>query len=128
MWWVKKTDLSFRLLENYFSPWKPQSAVQSVIIFAFFTLAFSIIIIISLGPIIMTHDNENSEDEITFENFRGLGLGNLPLRPSQPSRDLKFSSSKFWHFWQFFEGQHDTRTTVYSSVGGRYIRIILYLK
>ena len=33
----------------------------------------------------MTHDNENSEDEITFENFRGLGLGNLPLRAYQPS-------------------------------------------
>jgi len=44
----------------------------------------------------MTHDNENSEDEITFENFRGLGLRNLPLRllvTYEPTKSSDFGVS-----------------------------------
>ena len=49
------------------------------------------------------------------------------LEPTKSRDQVKF---KIWQF--FFEGQHDTLTIVYNSVGdaniGRYIRIILYLK
>ena len=49
----------------------------------------------------MTHDNENSEDEITFENFRGLGLGNLPLRAYQPNHVTLEFQVQNRYFWQF---------------------------